>query len=371
MNLEQFDEKFGHLKDVDKIEVDPLCDHPQHTNKQKTIGRGAARRNILKHGGKEFICRDCDMKYNNPMNKAGQGRRQSDEEISVQCPDCQKTRKMKSACYYGEMKEPYLQVCGTCAQKGKEISEEQREKIRSKLKGIERSEEFKQKISHYMKNNPEGIDRATKNLLENHCTTGFLGKHHSEQTKQIVSEKMLGRTYDETHRANISEGRKKMLEAQGGLLPETKEKLSKATLAQYKNGFEPKMHHRRGKYYSEKLGKEIWYKSSYELKAFMILDADDNVSTYEYEPIAIEYYKPGTNYKSNYLIDLKVVYVDGRVELIEVKPLKRTYGELEQAKTAAAISYADEQGWNFDIWTEEKLFNSEKEMREFIEQLQS
>lgn len=192
MNIEEFDKTYAKFKSVDKIEIP--CDHPQHEGPNPKIGKQPARRNILKRGSTEFICRQCCMKHENPMTKVGQGR-QTDEIIDVYCPHPEHggdpSRTMKKACYYGSMKEPYLQVCGSCAQLGKEISEEQREKIRLALTGITRSDEFKKKLSEYMKNNPEGIARATKNIIENQCTTGMLGKHHSDETKEKMSEAML------------------------------------------------------------------------------------------------------------------------------------------------------------------------------------
>lgn len=371
MNLVEFNNQYGNLKDVDKIEVDPLCDHPQHQKINKSISRGAAKRNILKHGGKEFICRECDMRHNNPMNKVGQGRRQTNTEITVSCPVCHKTRNMKQSCYYGVMQSPYIQKCGTCAQLGKTISEDQKKAISEKLTGRQLSEGHVEKIRNYMKNNPEGIDRAKKNIAPYYGQTAGWNKglEMPEEVKAKISESNTGKERTEEQCQHIAEGRKAMLAAQGGLLPETKEKLSRATLEQFKRGFEPTMHHRHGKYFSKKINKELFYKSSYELKAFMTLDNDPLIVSYEYEPLAIEYIKPGNDYKSNYLIDFRITYSSGKINLMEVKPKKRTYGDVERAKSQAAIAYCKENGYDFELWTEEKLFSSEKEMRAFVEAL--
>ena len=64
------------------------------------------------------------------------------------------------------MAEPYLQVCGSCAQRGKVISEEQRDKTSMALAGKPKSDEFKANLSEYMRTNPEGIARATKNIVD-------------------------------------------------------------------------------------------------------------------------------------------------------------------------------------------------------------
>jgi hypothetical protein len=134
MNIQDFLDRFNSLKDLDKVTV--TCDHPCHPddiNKERTISKQAAKRNILKNGGECFICRDCYMKFNNPMNKTDENR-QTKDIIIVECPTCLKVREMKKECYYGPMSEPYFQICGSCAQAGKVITEEQKEKIRNTLK---------------------------------------------------------------------------------------------------------------------------------------------------------------------------------------------------------------------------------------------
>ena len=152
MNLQQFDSKFGNLKDKDIINID--CDFSEHTGElSRTMPRVSARRNILKNDSLEFICRDCSMKHKNPMKNKDAVKRQTDEEIIVFCPDDRhegdKSRKMKMSGYFGKIEQPYVQKCKSCAQLDKVISEEQKNKIRLKLTGIERSEEFKQKIKDF------------------------------------------------------------------------------------------------------------------------------------------------------------------------------------------------------------------------------
>lgn len=375
MNLQQFDNKFGNLKDKDIINID--CDFSEHIgDRNRTMPRVSARRNILKNNSSEFICRDCSMHHKNPMHNRGAVKRQTDEEVTVLCPDERhkgdKTRKMKMSGYFGSLQEPYIQICKSCAQLDKIISEEQKKKISKALTGIERSNEFKQKLSNYMKSNLEGIARFTKNLLENRCTTGMLGKHHSEETKKKMSEIMSGRQYTEEHKENISVGRKKMLDAQGGLLKETREKLSKATIQQYINGFDPKTNHARGDHFSPKCEKLLRYKSSYEKKAFMKLDADDDVIKYEYESTMISYVNPVKGITGSYLVDLLVHYKDGTIKLIEVKPNAWLKNPVVIAKIESAYEYANKHGMTFEVWEEMALFGhvyNEKNMRSFCQKI--
>lgn len=374
MNIEQFKERYKNFRDVDSINVDDLCDYPNHIKINKLINKGPAKKNILKHGGREFICRACDMTHNNPMNRIGENR-QTNEEIMVCCPCVyhigDNGRLMKKSCYYGEMIEPYIQICKSCAQKGKIITEEQKEKTKFTLKGIKRSDEFKEKLSQYMKNNPEGIARATHNLLENQCTTGMLGKRHNEETKQQMSQSHYGKIFTEEHCQNISDGRKKMLAETGGFSLEHRRKLSEATILLYKRGFNPKTHHIRGWHESPKAGK-MFFSSSYEKKAFMKLDEDINVKIYYKEKIKIPYYNPVKKLEANYLVDLEVQYIDDSIKWIEIKPANWLDDEVIIAKHNAAKLIAENSGVVFDVWCEVDLFGAVfnlKHIETFVDKL--
>jgi hypothetical protein len=377
MNLQEFDSNFGKLKDKDMININ--CDFSEHVgDRNRTMARVSARRNILKNNSIEFICKDCSMTHKNPMKNRDAIKRQTDDEIVVICLDDRhrgdKTRKIKMSGYFGSLEQPYAQTCKSCAQLDKVIGEEQKRKISEALTGIERSDEFKQKHRDYYKNNPEAKARAIATLLKHKCSTGMLGKHHSEEHKKKISEIMSGRTYTEEHRNNISEGRKKMLDAQGGLLKETKEKLSKAAAEQYANGYNPKTHHARGNHISSKSNKNIIYKSSYEKKALMKLDEDDNVLKYEYESrnSIVRYDNPKKKIIGSYLIDLTVEYKDGTKKLIEVKPNKWLQDSVVQAKIIAAHDFAIKNNMEFEIWEETALFGAvynEKNIRSFCEKV--
>ncbi|MEI7485953.1 MAG: TnsA endonuclease N-terminal domain-containing protein [Chryseobacterium sp.] len=378
MNIEEFKTKYAAFKDTDKIQIQ--CDHHNHIpfGEIITIGKQPAKRNILKSGSKEFICRQCFMKYNNPVNKIGE-KRQDDSIIEVFCP-CQEhngepSRQMKKSCYYGSMEPPYLQICGSCVQKGREISDEQKERIRLSLTGIKRSDEFKEKLSVYMKNNPEGIARAKSNLIPGSGGGWNEGLNLSEETKQKMSESHMGKKFSEEHCQKISEGRKKMLEETGGFTPEHRMKLSQATIRQYQNGFDPKTHHIRGVHHSTKIpsGQGV-FRSSYEKKAFMILDNDESVVSYEIEKITIKYFNPIKKIDSLYVIDILVKHKDGTSKLIEVKPQSWLLDSVIQAKIEAGKIKAAEIGLPFEVWTEMDLFGhvyNKKNMELFMEKILS
>jgi hypothetical protein len=374
MDIETFKNKYASFKDAEKIRI--TCDHPQHEPAGETIviGKQPAKRNILKNDGKFFICRQCFMKYNNPINRIGESR-QTEEIIMVYCPhpehEGDHAREMKKRNYYGSLHEPFLQICGSCVQRGKTISDEQREKIRLALKDVPKSEEFKEKLERYWKKHPERRAEATAILLANKCTTGMLGKHHSDETKEKMSEIMSGRTYTDEHCENISEGRKKMLAEQGGFTKEHREAISRATIRQYQTGFDPKLHHLKGWHESPKVGK-IFYRSSYEKKAYLKLDGDESVKNYKAEALAVEYFNPEKQIVSTYLVDLLIEYVDGSQKYVEIKPEKWLTDDVVVAKIDAAMMKTHDLGWPFEVWTEMHLFGhvyNEKNMRAFAEKV--
>jgi len=106
----------------------------------------------------------------------------------------------------------------------------------------------------------------------------------------------------------------------------------------------------------------IVYRSSYELKAFEMIEEDENIISWESETVKIPYKLDGKQHK--YIVDLKIETKNG-VELIEIKPYSKTikpkydydieeYNQ-NQAKWIAAKEYCKEKGWEFEIWTEKEL----------------
>jgi len=363
MNIEEFTVKYKANKDIDIIEIQ--CDHPECKNPNKSIKKVSAKRNIMKKG--QFVCRECFMTHENPLFVKNEVKRQTNEIINVICPECKSSREMKQNCYFGKMEKPYEQVCKSCAQKGKEISEEQRDKISQSLTGRELTQDHRDNISKYWKEHPDCISR--ENLIPGIGGGWNSGLKTPQEVRDKQSKSNLGIKKTEEHCENISKGRKEMLKEQGGLLPETKAKISQAVVRQYQNGFEPQTYHRRGRHIT-KTGDDIPYRSSYEKKAFLMLDEDDTVLKYDYEPFPIVYRKPDDDHDSNYLIDLLVWYKDGSKKLVEVKPVWRLNKPTVLAKIEAAKNIAIKLGMTYETWTEIELFDgSEQLAKEFCESL--
>ena len=121
----------------------------------------------------------------------------------------------------------------------------------------------------------------------------------------------------------------------------------------------------------------IIYRSSWELKLMMRLDADPNIITWGSEELFIPYRSPIDNKIHRYFVDFIVTKInkDGTKEtaLIEVKPFRqtqqpkvqknitkkyitevKTWG-INEAKWKAAQEFCNDRKWKFYIFTEKEL----------------
>lgn len=121
----------------------------------------------------------------------------------------------------------------------------------------------------------------------------------------------------------------------------------------------------------------IVYRSSWELKLMMWLDANPDVIKYSSEEVAIRYVSPIDRRWHRYFPDFiaKVKDADGNTKtiMIEVKPEKETIAPkkkktltksyitevatwgVNSAKWAAAEEYCKDRGWHFFKMTEKHL----------------
>lgn len=95
-------------------------------------------------------------------------------------------------------------------------------------------------------------------------------------------------------------------------------------------------------------GAKFWVRSSYEVAAVSILDADDDVDSFKYEPrVQIE---------GRYILpDFLVTHRKGSATLVEVKAswvleLDDKHSELLRLDLSRQV--AAREGWDFAIWTE-------------------
>ena len=144
---------------------------------------------------------------------------------------------------------------------------------------------------------------------------------------------------------------------------------SNAMLERFRDGFHPVNHHYYG-WYTSPIAGDVFYRSSFEARAFQILDMDTRVVTYKTEPVRIPYRKPGKKL-SSYLPDLLVTYKDDTNVLVELKPKWALRTGLVKRKIKAGKKYASQQNLKFEVWTEDHLYSSLAEMTKFCRNLRS
>jgi hypothetical protein len=119
---------------------------------------------------------------------------------------------------------------------------------------------------------------------------------------------------------------------------------------QGKKGQTHKPRFREGWYESTKMGKSLHYRSGYEAKIYEYLDCDVEVNAFDVEPFEIEYIHKGKSHK--YVPDIIVHFIDGRTEVLEIKPASQTLLEKNQNKWHAATRACKARGWEFVVITE-------------------
>ncbi len=112
---------------------------------------------------------------------------------------------------------------------------------------------------------------------------------------------------------------------------------------------------KRGTFVSLK-GGTFNYRSSWELKYAMWMDANPDVASYRYEPYAVEYVSNvKTGKVRKYYPDFEVTMTDGSVKLVEVKPKKKLTLARNVKKFSWAGAFCKKQGIAFCVVTEVDL----------------
>jgi hypothetical protein len=119
----------------------------------------------------------------------------------------------------------------------------------------------------------------------------------------------------------------------------------------------------------------IVYRSSWERRFFTWADNAVDVVEWNSEEVVVPYISPVDNRPHRYFVDAWMKMANGKIYLVEIKPLKeteppklpksgrRTKGYMKsietyainQAKWKAAKLYSDKRGWEFTILTERVL----------------
>lgn len=162
----------------------------------------------------------------------------------------------------------------------------------------------------------------------------WLGKHHTEETRKHLSEVskgdkragenngMFGRKHSEETRAKMSE---------------------KKTQAIVEGRFKPYgTQNKKGTYVSTKTGRSYFFKSSWEEAVMKWLDANEVVTTWDYESVRIPYRYGTENRQRWYVPDFIVTFWGGESEMWEVKPKEFHLTERVMRTASAGKKYCAE-----------------------------
>lgn len=109
-------------------------------------------------------------------------------------------------------------------------------------------------------------------------------------------------------------------------------------------------------------GKEMHYKSGLECEFYECLEVIPEVLQYDVEPIAVPYFFEGKSHQ--YYPDLSINFVNGEVEIWEIKPASQSTLPINEAKWKAAEIYCKKRGWKFITVHEEHLQKLKKRIRQ-------
>ena len=114
------------------------------------------------------------------------------------------------------------------------------------------------------------------------------------------------------------------------------------------------------------------FRSSWEMRVFLLLDNSPNVISWASEPIAIPYISPVDGRSHRYFPDLLYKYIDNsgkqHIELVEIKPKSQSINEhaksdhdriacaVNAAKWKQASLWCKAQGIRFRVLTEVEIF---------------
>lgn len=117
----------------------------------------------------------------------------------------------------------------------------------------------------------------------------------------------------------------------------------------------------------------VIYRSMWEKMVFKWCDMSSHVVKWSSEEVVVPYLFEADNKYHRYFVDVKFSTDQGKTYLVEIKPKKETVPPVKgarktkryiqeaytyvknQNKWDAAIKYAKDRGWIFEIWTEETL----------------
>lgn len=117
--------------------------------------------------------------------------------------------------------------------------------------------------------------------------------------------------------------------------------------------------YKHGYFYTSKLKKRLFYRSSLELIVFQKLEKDNNVKWFDSEPFRIPYININ-GVKKFYIPDILICFLDGHKELVEIKPDIFLNDDTVQLKIQAMKIYCIKNNMICNIMLESDILKGEK-----------
>lgn len=125
----------------------------------------------------------------------------------------------------------------------------------------------------------------------------------------------------------------------------------------------------KGEFKSNKCAKIVHFRSGLELRYIIQLEQDPDVVKFDYESFIIPYKRRPTNKRnSKYIPDFIVWYLDGTIEVVEIKPNSKLKNKNVQVKAQWAKDWCDERGYCYLFETEKTIKISAKQAILIFEQ---
>ncbi|WP_084497148.1 sigma factor-like helix-turn-helix DNA-binding protein [Nocardia amamiensis] len=109
----------------------------------------------------------------------------------------------------------------------------------------------------------------------------------------------------------------------------------------------------RGRFYLDKVGRDVPFDSGLEARLLWILNASDLVETFREHPAAVSYEFDGAERSHHPSIVARLT--DGRTVLVDVEPLGHLGFHVNLRKAAASRAYAHANGWGWLVWTGSRI----------------
>ena len=219
-------------------------------------------------------------------------------------------------------------------------------KTNIEMYGEEKALEMNKKNSKRQKGEKSPRYIGRKKIICLYCKKEFEVPITSEKkfcSKECVYNNRRGSSYEELY------GEKKAKE-----LRENQSLCRSEAIASKK--YNPHSNHKNGHFYSKLNNKKFWYRSSYELAAYKLLDDEDAqsiIKSWKVEPFRISYFDG--EIMRNHIPDILVEYKSGKKQLINVKPSPRIKEKSNIIKSNAAEKYCKDNNMTYSVWTEKEL----------------